>query len=203
MLLSVLKNELPSFPQTAIICEIGSGSGILSAHVSKWLKEAGKSFIQFATDLSLDACLLSQKYYEHYGLDVEQVCTSLLKGLRLKPDIIICNPPYVPTDPEEKESELKYLAEKLSKPDGKRSPNANLIAFSYMGGPEGLDTTRQLISSVNWNCKLYLIVMGEDGLNTLQAEVLEGRTTAKNVTATFEVLQFMKKMNEELYVVAI
>ena len=56
--------------------------------------------IQYATDISLDACLLSQKYYQHYGLNVSQLCTSLTKGLRVLPEIIICNPPYVPTDPE-------------------------------------------------------------------------------------------------------
>lgn len=33
-----------------------------------------------------------------------------------------------------------------------------------MGGPEGLDTTRELIQSICWETKLYLIVMGSDGL---------------------------------------
>lgn len=29
-----------------------------------------------------------------------------------------------------------------------------------MGGPEGLDTTRKLINSINFETKLYIIVMG-------------------------------------------
>ena len=98
------------------LCEIGSGSGILSAHINNWLVKIGNPpFFHFATDISLDACLLSQKYYAQYGLEIEQFCTSLTKGIGLHPDIIICNPPYVPTDPEERNSELKYLQKKLEK----------------------------------------------------------------------------------------
>ena len=49
-----------------------------------------------------------------------------------------------------------------------RNPNRNLIAFSYMGGPDGLETTRKLLSSIKWETKLYFIVMGEEGLEKLQ-----------------------------------
>lgn len=48
-----------------------------------------------------------------------------------------------------------------------RSHDRNLIAYSYMGGPEGLDTTRLLIKSIQWQTRLYLIVMGEEGLEIL------------------------------------
>lgn len=37
LMLSVLKNELSTFHNNPTICEIGTGSGILSSHLNKWL----------------------------------------------------------------------------------------------------------------------------------------------------------------------
>lgn len=47
-----------------------------------------------------------------------------------------------------------------NKKEVKRAPNKNLIAYSYMGGPDGLEITRQLINFIKWETKLYIIVMG-------------------------------------------
>jgi len=33
-----------------------------------------------------------------------------------------------------------------------------------MGGIDGLAITRKIIGRINWNCTLYFIVMGEEGL---------------------------------------
>lgn len=46
-----------------------------------------------------------------------------------------------------------------------------MIAFSYMGGLDGLKITRRLLKSVFWNCWIYLIVMGEEGYVQLQEEL--------------------------------
>ncbi len=39
-----------------------------------------------------------------------------------------------------------------------------MIAFSYMGGLDGLSITRKIIKQINWKCSFYFIVMGEEGL---------------------------------------
>lgn len=71
LLLSVLHQELDQFNSNDVICEIGSGSGIISSHLGKWLQLAHKSpLIHYATDISMDACLLSQRYYDQYDLQV-------------------------------------------------------------------------------------------------------------------------------------
>lgn len=86
------------------ICEVGSGSGILSANLHHWLKQAGKQpLIHLSIDINMDASLLSQKYYQHYDLDIQQINGSLFNSFifskgtgQARPDVIIFNPPYVP-----------------------------------------------------------------------------------------------------------
>lgn len=108
-MLSTLKHELETFQADLVLCEVGSGSGILSANLHKWLQNAGKSpLVHLSIDINMDASLLSQKYYQHYGLNIEQVNGSLFnsflfsrKTAHIKPDVIVFNPPYVPVEQEE------------------------------------------------------------------------------------------------------
>ena len=107
-MLSTLKQELDNFAPDLFICELGSGSGILSANLHNWLKLKHKTpEIHVSIDISIDASLLSQKYYQHYGLNIEQINASLFNNFNFsiasghsKPDIIIFNPPYVPVEQE-------------------------------------------------------------------------------------------------------
>ena len=53
----------------------------------------------------MDASLFSQKYYNHYKLNINQINASLFNNFnfsvlnsKAKPDIIIFNPPYVPVE---------------------------------------------------------------------------------------------------------
>lgn len=46
-----------------------------------------------------------------------------------------------------------------------------MIAFSYMGGTDGLQVTRKLLKSIFWNCWVYLIIMGEEGYQQIQQEI--------------------------------
>ena len=49
---------------------------------------------------------------------------------------------------------MKYLKNKLKSvretKENQRSMDTNLIAFSYMGGPDGLETTRKFIQTIDW-----------------------------------------------------
>jgi hypothetical protein len=44
-----------------------------------------------------------------------------------------------------------------------------MIAFSYMGGVDGLETTRKLLKTISWDCMVYLIVMEEEGFLKLKS----------------------------------
>ena len=119
----------------------------------------------------MDASLFSQKYYNHYKLNINQINASLFNNFnfsvlnsKAKPDIIIFNPPYVPVEQQELDNEQKYLAKKLefvkNNKTSLREKEQNMIAFSYMGGLDGLAITRKILNQLTWNCKFYFIVMG-------------------------------------------
>ncbi len=40
-----------------------------------------------------------------------------------------------------------------------------MIAYSYMGGLDGLAVTRKFLKQISWKCTVYFIVMGEEGMN--------------------------------------
>lgn len=66
------------------IVEIGSGSGILSAHFNQWLTDAGKRpDIHLATDINPDACIMSQRYFDHYDLRIEAIHSNILNNIKV------------------------------------------------------------------------------------------------------------------------
>jgi len=76
--------------------------------VNSWLKNINKvPLIHVSIDINMDASTLSQKYYNHYNLNIQQINTSLFNNLifeeskfSIKPNVIIFNPPYVPVEQE-------------------------------------------------------------------------------------------------------
>lgn len=46
-----------------------------------------------------------------------------------------------------------------------------MIAYSYMGGLDGLAVTRKFLRQISWDCKIYFIVMGEEGLDQITKEI--------------------------------
>ncbi|GAC92585.1 hypothetical protein PHSY_000139 [Pseudozyma hubeiensis SY62] len=93
-----------TFSHRAPICvEIGSGSGIVTTFLSQILGSASAEFV--AIDLNPHANTCTRATGKANGVHVEAVRTSLLSGLgsRLegKVDVLLFNPPYVPTEEEE------------------------------------------------------------------------------------------------------
>ena len=43
-----------------------------------------------------------------------------------------------------------------------------MIAYSYMGGIDGLAITRKILGRINWSCTVYFIVMGKEGFESIQ-----------------------------------
>jgi len=46
-----------------------------------------------------------------------------------------------------------------------------MIAFSYMGGLDGLAITRKILAQITWDCVFYFIVMGFEGLEQITKEI--------------------------------
>ncbi len=98
LFLGVLQEDLSSQPKHIGGClEIGCGIGILSVHVAELLPEC----LCVATDINADACLVTQRYAQAFQLpNLEIILTDIAQGLRGHFELVIINPPYVPTQPE-------------------------------------------------------------------------------------------------------
>ncbi|MFC1568357.1 peptide chain release factor N(5)-glutamine methyltransferase [Candidatus Margulisiibacteriota bacterium] len=111
------------------IADIGTGSGCIAVSLAKFLPQARVIGI----DSSADAIEIAQKNAKHH--QVEDRCSffkgDLFEPLKEKMDIIVSNPPYIPT------AEIETL-----EPDVKGwEPRGALD-----GGQDGLDYIRKLIN---------------------------------------------------------
>ena len=80
-MLSTLKQEVEKFKKDLFVCELGSGSGIISANINKWLTEKDKKpLIHISIDINMDASFLSQKVYMKYNLNIVQINASLFNN---------------------------------------------------------------------------------------------------------------------------
>jgi len=86
LLLKTAKKEVHS---GEIVLEVGTGSGLISA-------ELQKNAHVFATDINPHACLSAK------GMGIEVIRTDLMAGICGSFDLIIFNPPYLPTPPDER-----------------------------------------------------------------------------------------------------
>mmetsp|Transcript_54075 Transcript_54075/g.130834 ORF Transcript_54075/g.130834 Transcript_54075/m.130834 type:complete len:261 (-) Transcript_54075:38-820(-) len=121
--LTALKDLHPS-----LVVELGCGSGVISAYLAKQLP--GPCYV--ALDINPHALHASQRTFEANQVSVELVQTDLMKGLtRLKGrvDVMLFNPPYVPTPKEEMTS--------------------SLISMSWAGGEKGREVTDRLLEHVD------------------------------------------------------
>ena len=91
--------------QPKVVIEIGSGSGCVITYIHQLFDQIGISASYFATDINPDAVALTRRTAEYNGVEVECVqtsfCDALVDKLASRVDVLIFNPPYVPTDSEE------------------------------------------------------------------------------------------------------
>lgn len=97
LLLDYLEKHLAEVPVPLISLEIGSGSGV----VSTFIKAISPSTFCLATDINFIATCVTSKTATLNNQDIDTVCCNLgtgLKGLFNKVDLLVFNPPYVPTE---------------------------------------------------------------------------------------------------------
>ncbi|CBK24169.2 uncharacterized protein [Blastocystis hominis] len=88
-----------------MIVEIGPGSGIISTFLTRIVNESHPT-ATLAIDINMDACRITRDTYHQnkvvYGDTIRSnllQCT--LQRLQNKVDVLLFNPPYVPTSSEE------------------------------------------------------------------------------------------------------
>ena len=124
----------------ALVVEIGCGSGAVTAYACQLLAErGGLRPVAVAVDISRHACAAAAATASANGLasHVDVVEADLLGALegRLQGgvDLLLWNPPYVPTPPEEVCS-------------GKHTPGAAApLSAAWAGGEAGRDVTNRLL----------------------------------------------------------
>eukprot|EP01125_Pyxidicula_operculata_P008809 TRINITY_DN2923_c0_g1_i1.p1 TRINITY_DN2923_c0_g1~~TRINITY_DN2923_c0_g1_i1.p1 ORF type:complete len:192 (-),score=14.24 TRINITY_DN2923_c0_g1_i1:809-1384(-) len=104
-MLDALEMEQSYLKQTLnpkICVEIGSGSGCVLTFLANML---GSSRYYLSTDVNINACSATKKTATANGVTVETVrcdlVSPLFSRLKGKVDLLVFNPPYVPTDDEE------------------------------------------------------------------------------------------------------
>jgi release factor glutamine methyltransferase len=117
-----LKKAKPS-----LCVEIGSGSGLVMTFLAKILGPSAASFI--GIDINPDANLGTVATGLANNVIIDPIRTCLTDGLRLngKVDVLLFNPPYVPT-------------KEIPTNDQRKIANANaeqLLECSWSGGPDG------------------------------------------------------------------
>ncbi|KAI9048189.1 hypothetical protein LZ554_007984 [Drepanopeziza brunnea f. sp. 'monogermtubi'] len=140
-----------------LVVEIGIGSGVvlafLHAHAETIL---GRSdILTFGVDVNRFACKATEQTVgvvetEHsaqgvsHGFYLGNAIGDL--ALSLKPreiDVLVFNPPYVPT------AELPSLPEESSSKDSSHENDSHLLALSYAGGTDGMETTDRLLETLD------------------------------------------------------
>lgn len=91
--------------QPRFCMELGCGSGYVITSLALMLGQEGSRIHYFATDVNPHAAEVTRKTLEAHGVHAEIVCTDIAcafqKRLAGMIDVVVVNPPYVPTPEEE------------------------------------------------------------------------------------------------------
>eukprot|EP00268_Persea_americana_P035259 TRINITY_DN347_c4_g1_i1.p1 TRINITY_DN347_c4_g1~~TRINITY_DN347_c4_g1_i1.p1 ORF type:complete len:281 (-),score=56.92 TRINITY_DN347_c4_g1_i1:1015-1857(-) len=91
--------------QPRLCLEVGCGSGYVITSLALILGEENNGVHYFATDINPHAVEVTRKTLEAHGVQAEVICTDIASGLATRlegmVDVLVVNPPYVPTPEEE------------------------------------------------------------------------------------------------------
>jgi len=105
------------------VLEVGTGSGIIAAacaRTAEWV---------VATDQNPHAVRLARQNIARNGLEAEVVAADLFDGISGRFDMVVFNPPYLPTSPEDVTGD-------------------RWLDLSVNGGPDGLGPARRFLAGV-------------------------------------------------------
>ncbi|KAF7836753.1 hemK methyltransferase family member 2 [Senna tora] len=144
-LLADCSNLLKHCP--ALCMEIGCGSGYVITSLALMLGQEGLGVNYIATDINPHAVSVTRETLNAHGVDAELIITDIASGLEKRlaglVDVIVVNPPYVPTPEDE--------------------VGADGITASWAGGENGrcvidriLPVADHLLSEKGW---LYMVTL--------------------------------------------
>jgi release factor glutamine methyltransferase len=151
-------NEAARDPATVRIVDIGTGCGAIAMAIASSLPHAAI----YATDISGEALKVADANRRRLGIEgrVRLVRTDLLQGIRGPLDVIVSNPPYIPT------GQLSSLAREVQ-----AEPRVALD-----GGPDGLTVTRRMLAQAAERVNRGGLVLTEIAPEQLEPVMAEAAT---------------------------
>ncbi|KIY67606.1 putative methylase [Cylindrobasidium torrendii FP15055 ss-10] len=149
--------ELLKALKPSICLEVGSGSGCVSSFLGSILKD---TTLYLCTDLNPHACVCTSRTGSQNRVALNPINTSFMEGLgqRLHRsiDVLLFNPPYVPTVEEE----------------AAQAQDGRDIQGSWAGGNDGMDVTNRFLGLVDDMLSergvLYLVALKQNNLPEIQ-----------------------------------
>lgn len=144
--------------QKPLIClEVGSGSGCVSAFIASILGPTNTLYL--CTDINDRASSFSYKTGQRNKVPLDPITCDLAQPLKTRlqhsVDVILFNPPYVPTDTEE----------------ALHAQSDASISGSWAGGMDGMEITNRFLDDVeslmSENGLFYLIVLEENNISEI------------------------------------
>uniref|UniRef100_A0A182P7F4 Methyltransferase HEMK2 n=1 Tax=Anopheles epiroticus TaxID=199890 RepID=A0A182P7F4_9DIPT len=195
LLLDVLEEELDALKvrKPSMCIEIGPGSGVVLVALAKHLPVGQTHCLGF--DINPNACRMTQKTGQLNGTPVEVVNMDLLAGLRSGcVDLLLFNPPYVPTQPAATGSLEEHIDEFHSSTEGQS------LVHAWAGGAYGRVVTDRVLADLDRILSpdglFYLLLLKENK----PEEVLE-HMKGKNFHGS--IIKERRIRGEHLYVLRI
>lgn len=189
LLLDALEDDLEELRRrNPLICvELGSGSGINITALSKALP----SSTCIAIDINSHACRATKRTAVANGTSVDLITGDLLTSFRESSiDLLIFNPPYVPTD-------------SLADEDAFRDPSQldGELIKSWSGGQSGCDVINRLIASgihekLSAGALFYLLLLKENDPEGIRRRLVSFKLSA-------EIVKERKIRGEHLFILKI
>ncbi|KAJ5072608.1 methyltransferase n6amt1 [Anaeramoeba ignava] len=136
--INFIKEEI----KPTICLEIGTGTGFVTCFVNKLFEENKVSCFYITTDINHKAAKIANETFKLNCVEPkETIITDLIEGFesRLKNsiDLLLFNPPYVPTDPSEKIG-IDPLDQN------------SLLSSSWAGGKNGMEVTQIVLDKLDF-----------------------------------------------------
>ncbi|KIW49750.1 hypothetical protein PV05_11399 [Exophiala xenobiotica] len=141
-----------SSPPAPFLAELGPGSGVIIAFLTAHARTIfGTDILSLGVDVNSHACLATRTTAETAlvenrsgGVYLSSLTGDLTTPLRPREvDILVFNPPYVPTDSVPAFPAKSHATGKVTFEE-----SSHLLSLSYAGGTDGMEVTKRLLAQI-------------------------------------------------------
>jgi release factor glutamine methyltransferase len=155
-----LSNRFAKDSPTPLVVEVGTGSGVVLAFATAQSESifGRRDILTLGTDINSFACRATARTVENAreeqldrgcGILSNTVVADLAGPIRNGVvDVLIFNPPYVPTDELPDTTQQDDYNNQTIPPSKTFERDSHLLSLSYAGGVDGMETTNRLIEQL-------------------------------------------------------